>query len=311
MNIYLIAAESYRLITQEINKIVKDNSYILMNLKKVTLNDIIKEASYFNIGDSKKIIVVTNAYLFGSTKVNEKDSELLINYLNNPCPTTDIIFTTQEGIDLRKKATKIVKEKYHLLNVLPKTWREKEDEIKKYVQENKFTIDLESINYIISNTSSLDEIYNELDKIFLFYNKPSLIKINDVKNIVGSIIDNNNFHFVSAVIDKDLKKALKLLQNLKVYKVEPLTLIVLLAREYRNMFYLRKYQSQNLTSWEIGKRMNLQEWQVNKLYANSLKYSEKEILETIHNLADLDIGIKTGRLDKDVALMTFLIKVCA
>ena len=57
--------------------------------------------------------------------------------------------------------------------------------------------------------------------------------------------------------------------------------------------------------------MNLQEWQVNKLYANSLKYSEKEILETIHNLADLDIGIKTGRLDKDVALMTFLIKVCA
>ena len=170
---------------------------------------------------------------------------------------------------------------------------------------------MESINYIISNTSSLDEIYNELDKIFLFYNKPSLIKINDVKNIVGSIIDNNNFHFVSAVIDKDLKKALKLLQNLKVYKVEPLTLIVLLAREYRNMFYLRKYQSQNLTSWEIGKRMNLQEWQVNKLYANSLKYSEKEILETIHNLADLDIGIKTGRLDKDVALMTFLIKVCA
>ena len=311
MNIYLIAAESYRLIMQEINKIVKNNAYILMNLKKVTLNDLLKEASYFNIGESKKIIVVTNAYLFGSTKVNEKDNELLINYLNNPCPTTDIIFTTLEGIDLRKKATKIVKEKYHLLNILPKTWREKEDEIQKYVQENKFTIDRESINHIISNTSSLDEIYNELDKIFLFYNKPSLIKINDVKNIVGSIIDNNNFHFVGAVIDKDLKKALKLWQNLKVYKVEPLTLIVLLAREYRNMFYLREYQSQNLTIREIGKRMNLQEWQVNKLYNNSLRYTEKEILDAIHNLANLDIGIKTGKMDKDVALMTFLVEVCA
>lgn len=311
MNIYLITAESYRLIANEVQKIVKNKNYLTMNLNRVTLEDVFKEANYYGLGDTEKIIVVSNAYLFGSNKINEKDVDILLNYLNNPNSRTTIIFTTLETIDLRKKQTKLIKEKFHLINILPLSWKDKENEIQKYVNNAGYIIDNNSINYIINNTTSLDQIFNELDKIFLYYNKAGKIDYKDITKIVGSIIDNNNFHFVSAVVDRNLNIAMKLFYNLKVYKVEPVTLIVLLAREYRNMYYLKEYQKQKLDIKEISKNMALQDWQINKLYTSSLKYQEAEILDIIKKLANIDIGIKTGKYDKDAALMTFLVEICA
>ena len=76
------------------------------------------------------------------------------------------------------------------------------------------------------------------------------------------------------------------------------------------MFYLKKYQSKKLSLKDISKKMNMQDWQINKLYAQSIKYQEEELLENIKKLANLDLGIKIGSLDKDVALMSFLIKAC-
>lgn len=311
MNNYLISTESYRLIDKEIKKIVKNNDYFVMNLNKVTLEDIIKEANYFSFDNNIKYIVVSNANIFGTTKITDKDNDLLVSYLSKPNPNTVIIFTTLNGIDLRKKITKMMKDKYTLINILPFNYQEKDDTITNYVKENGFTIDTNAKQYILNNTSSLDMIYNELDKVFLYYNSKTNIKLEDVKKIVGSLIDNNNFHFVNAVIVKNLQESLKLYNNLKVYKVESLALINLLAREYRLMYYLKRYQSKKLQIREISKKLSLQDWQVNKLYQNSLAYTEEELLSNIKKLANVDIGIKTGALDKDVALISFLVDVCA
>lgn len=310
MNIYLISAPSYHLINDEIKKIVKDKNYISFNLNSVSIDDLLKEASYFGLGEDEKIIVVRNASIFTSSKSSEADTDKLMKYLNNPPMGTTIIFTTLNPIDSRKKCTKIIKDKYHLINILPFKWKDNERAIIKYCEENKYSIENEAINYLINNTNNLDSIYQELDKIFLYYNKPTKILYKDIKNIVGSIIDNNNFHFVDAVIAKDLNTSLRLLQNLKVYKVEPLSLIILLAREYRLMYYLKQYQKNHLATSAICKELNLQDWQVNKLYTSSVAYTENELLDNLRKLADLDLGIKTGQFDKDAALMSFLVTVC-
>ncbi len=310
MNIYLIAASSYHLINREIKNIVKNRNYLTMSLNKVSLEDVIKEASYFSLDPNQKIIVVSNANYFSSAKTSDKDNELLLNYLTNPNSQTIIIFTTQNGVDLRKKCVKLIKEKYCLINIPDYSWKDTEAEIKKYVKEHGYTIDSDAINYIMNNTSSLDMIYNECDKLFLYYNAPGKIKIEDVKKIVGSIIDNNNFHFVSAVVAKNLPLSLKLLQNLKVYKVEPISLIILLAREYRLMYYLKRYQKNKYTMAMICKELGLQDWQVNKLYNNSISFSEDELLTNIKKLACLDLGIKKGLFDKDAAIVSFLVDIC-
>ena len=220
MNIYLISNESYRLINKEIKKIVKNNNFEIFNMNKSSIKEILEEASYFSLDNNQKYLVVTNADVFSADKVNDTTTDSLLNYFNNPNLNTVIIFTTQKPIDSRKKIVKELKSKYKIINTPKMDKKTINSLLTNYVKEQDFDIDWETVNYVINNSySNLDIMFNELDKIMLYYNFPCRIKYQDVVAIVGTELDNNNFHFVSAVVEKKLDEALKLLNSLKINKV--------------------------------------------------------------------------------------------
>ncbi len=312
MNIYLISNESFRLIDKEITKIVKDNPYENFNLNKSSIKEVLEEASYFSLDNNPKFLVVSNADIFGSDKIDDSITDSLINYFNNPNPNTVIIFTTQKPIDSRKKIVKELKSKYKIINTPKMDRKQISSIITNYVKENDFDIDYQSCNYLINNCyNSLDIMLNELDKIMLYYNFPCRIKYTDVIAITGVELDSNNFHFVNAVIDKKLDEALKMLNSLKIYKVDSTILATLLAREYRLMYYVKKMYQDRIDMNEICQNLNLADWQVNKLYNNGLHYSEKELLKNLVDLCNIDMNIKKGIWDKDIALYGFLLDACS
>lgn len=311
MNVYLISIESYHLIDLEVKKIIKDNQVIKYNLNKSNIKKVIEEANYFSLTGEQKYIVVYNADFFGSDKIDEKNSEIILNYLKNPNLTTTIIFTTQKQIDSRKKIVKEIKDNYKLIYNAKMDKRALTETILKYVHENEFEIDYNSINYIINNSyNNLDIMFNELDKIFIYYNFPCTIKLKDITKILGEELDNNNFHFVNAVIEKDLKKSIKIYNSLRIYKVEPTSLIILLAREYRLMYYVSKMYQNQISLREISNNLNLADWQIDKLYNNAIHYKEKELLKNLVDLCNLDKNIKKGIWDKNTAIYNFLLEAC-
>ena len=311
MNVYLISIESYHLIDLEVKKIIKDNQVIKYNLNKSNIKEVIEEANYFSLTGEQKYIVVYNADFFGSDKIDEKNSEIILNYLKNPNLTTTIIFTTQKQIDSRKKIVKEIKDNYKLIYKSKMDKRALTETILKYVHENEFEIDYNSINYIINNSyNNLDIMFNELDKIFIYYNFPCTIKLKDITKILGEELDNNNFHFVNAVIEKDLKKSIKIYNSLRIYKVEPTSLIILLAREYRLMYYVSKMYQNQISLREISNNLNLADWQIDKLYNNAIHYKEKELLKNLVDLCNLDKNIKKGIWDKNTAIYNFLLEAC-
>lgn len=312
MNIYLISNESFRLIDKEISKIVKDNSYEIFNLNKSSIKEVLEEAAYFSLDNNKKFLVVSNSDIFGSDKIDESITDALINYFNNPNLNTVIIFTTQKPIDSRKKIVKELKSKYKIINTPKMDKKTINSLLTNYVKEQDFDIDWETVNYVINNSySNLDIMFNELDKIMLYYNFPCRIKYQDVVAIVGTELDNNNFHFVSAVVEKKLDEALKLLNSLKIYKVDSNVLATLLAREYRLMYYVKKMYQNKISLSEICSNLSLADWQVNKLYNNGIHYSESELLKNLVDLCNIDMNIKKGIWDKDIALYGFLLDTCS
>ena len=311
MNIYLISVESYHLIDWEVKKIVNENPAIKYNMNKASIKEVIEEANYFSLTGDQKYLIINNADFFGTDKLDEKDSELILNYLKEPNLTTTIIFTTQKQIDSRKKIVKIIKDNYELIYKPKMDKRSLTELITKYVQENEYNIDYNSVNYLINNSyNNLDIIYNELDKIFLYYNFPCTIKLQDIIKIIGEELDSNNFHFVNAVIEKNLKKSIKIYNSLRIYKVEPTSLIVLLAREYRLMYYVLKMYQNHTSLSEISNNLNLADWQIQKLYNNAIHYKEKELLKNLTELCNLDKNIKKGIWDKNTAIYNFLLEAC-
>lgn len=308
---YLISEDSYRLIDKKVKEIVGNNETINFNMRINNLKEVIEEASYLGLGIDKKWILVSNANIFGSEKVSDEDTELLLNYLEKPNENSNIIFTTQEGIDLRKKITKEIKNKGTLINIVKPDKRGINSLLTNYLRSYNYDIDYNTVNYIIDNSyDNLDIMFNELDKIIIFYGHPCKVKYDDIINIVGKETTNNNFLFISSVIEKNLFKSINILDNLKVYKVEPLSLVLLLAREYRLMYYVKiMYNKYSLR--EIMSKLQLQEWQVSKLYNNSRSYTEEELENYLVNLCKIDINVKKGLIDKDTCLYPFIMEVCS
>lgn len=308
---YLIYGESFRLIDEEVKKIIKDSENVVeMDLMLSTLEDVFTEATYVSMFSEKKYILIKNADFFASGKITDEEIEMFLNYMQNPVALSVLIFITYEKIDLRKKITKSFKEKYKILSVNSVSMDDLVQKIRTYVKQNKYTISTEIIQYILTSCqNNFDLVYNELNKIFLFYSNPCEIQFEDVKQIVSHSIQDNNFKFVEAVIAKQLIKANHILQDLYALKVDPIALLMLLAREYRLMYSTNFLRSSGYSIPMISKELGLQDWQVDKFLKSSSKYSNEELEEYLKQLAILDFQIKSGASDKFLALKTFLLAI--
>lgn len=308
---YLIYGESYRLIEEEINKIIKENTNIItLDLNLSSLEDVIREATYVSMFQEQKFLIVKNAFFFACGKTNEEELEILLKYMENPIALTTIIFTMYEKVDARKKIYKEFAKKYKVISTGTLSNNDLMTKIRDIGFKKKFQMDNETIEYIINACgNNYDLIYSELNKIFLYYKEPQKINLEDVKEIVSKVLADNNFKFVDAVINKNAFLSLKLLEDLYILKVDPIALLLLLTREYRLMLSTMILLESGVRKKDIGRQLGLQDWQVDKIQRESTNYYKDDLTNFLKKLSLIDYRIKSGNGDKYLELKTFLLEV--
>lgn len=308
---YLVYGESFRLVEEEVNKIIKEDMVVVtMDLADVRLQDVLLEAQYVSMFQEKKILLVKNATFFASSKTKDEDIELLLQYMEKPVDLTTIVFILYDKIDGRKKITKAFSEKYKIISVGNLSFNDLMTKTRDYVFKNKYKIENETLQYILMCCqNNYDFIYNELNKIFLYYNEPQIIKMEDVKNIVSKTLEDNNFKFVEAVVNKDVKKILSILDDLYTLKVDPIALLLLLAREYRLMYSVVHLSELGYRKSALMKCLALQDWQIDKLLRTSASYYKSDLASYLISLAEMDYKIKKGEMDRFMALKNFLLEI--
>ncbi len=312
MKIYLISGDSYLLVNEKISEIIKDSKNIsTLDLNINTLEDIILEAGYISMFDEEKYIIVKNANFFGSGKLKEEEQNIILNYFSNPNPNTTIIFTCYEKLDLRKKVTKTLKEKYTLISIPSLKSYEVENKLASYFKNLSYKIDMDTIKYIVSNSlSNYDIVMSEASKILLYYETPCYIKKEDVEKIASKSINSNNFLFVDALVEGNLEKSLELFNDLKIMKVEPSVLLSLIARDFRIMLNIKNMQGKNIREYEMMHELNLMDWQLEKYLKKIFPFKIKELESVLLKLAKLDLDIKSGKIDRYLGLELLILDLC-
>lgn len=317
-NVYLIASNSYRLLDEELNKIIDNNPFTTYDLNNSSLDDVLEEAAYFSFFAEKKYIVVRNANIFG-TKVNKKNEEdkgskkdeQLLKYLEEPNLNTVLIFTLFGHVDGKKKISKIIKDNYNLINIDDLKPKDIYDKVDKMMKASGYKIDYNTIYYIINNCyNNYDLVYNELEKIKLYYGKGCNVKFDDVVEIVSKNIEDNNFKFIDAVVGKNIKDAFQIYDDLMLQKVEPIMLLNMIAKEVRNMLIAKKMIKKK-SKKEIMEILGIRfDFQIDKIINNGYSFKESELEGYLVKLCDFDYRIKSGRISNKLALTMFIIDIC-
>ena len=303
--LYLLYGTKEYLVQNEIKKITKN--FENLNISRYDLNNnliqnIINDCITISLFSEKKIVICENANMFTGT--TSKDSEIIEEYLNNPNPDTTLIFTVNnEKIDERKKITKLIKK-----NGIVKSFNENENAMQIIKRELKdYQIDNSLINLLIDRVGDNRQILEkELEKIKI-YKDNNVITKEDILNVVTKKIDTNTFTLLDCIVKNNKNKALEIYYELIKLNEEPIKIITMLANQFRIMYQSKELLKKGLSEKDIATTLKIHPYRVKLAIQNGRKYSSGLLLQYISDLADMDINIKTGQTDKNLALELFIL----
>ena len=297
------------LIDSYIDKIKKKEKIEDINISKYSVDDnienIIEDASTISLFDSKKLIIVENELLFNGKKTI--DTSNLENYISNYNPNTILIFTVfSDTVDTRRKLYKIIKEKGKVEEF------NKITNINSYVKKlfDGYNISYNTINLFIKRVGNdLNSLSNEAEKIKIYKIDDKIITDKDIIDCTHEKIDINIFKFIDNIINKNKKESITTYKEMLKVGEEPIKIIVMLANQFRLMYQAKILTSKGYTEEDIANLLHLKKYPVHLAIQKGYRYTSDTLLKHLEELADLDIKIKSGEIDKNLALELFLLRI--
>ena len=124
---------------------LRDFNYALFDGDTVSLEEVINAANTLPVFSEKRLVVVKNAPWFEGTD----EEELLLAYLENPSPTTCLVFLAGDQVDARRRPYKILAKNGIVLKTSsPKKGREKVYFIRNGWQQGK-KMDYQAQEYLL------------------------------------------------------------------------------------------------------------------------------------------------------------------
>lgn len=308
-NVYLIYGPDYELIKREINKIVKDGDDVInYDLQTSSLKEALDDLLCISMFSDRKVVVAFNPMFFTSEKKEEKDIEYLLNYINDTHDNILIFVVNEEKIDERKKITKLFKTKCKVI------YKEKIDtkNITSFIisefKENGYKIDYKDANYFKEIVGdNIDILISEINKMIVYKDNDKQIKKEDIDNISSKAYKDNIFDLIEGIVNKNYKKIFEIYDDLIVLGEEPIKIIALLSSNLIFMYQVKLLSSLGKYEKEISDRLKAHPYRVKLSIEN--RFSLKEIKILINKLHNLDLDIKTGKIDKNNGLKNFLLQL--
>lgn len=307
----LYGQENY-LIEKEIQMIKQREKIDSLNvttydLELTSLKDIIEDANSLSLFSQNKMIIVDNAYIFTGTipkKACEQDISILENYLSNPSDTILIFVVRKEKLDERKKIVKLLKKDNLLFEY------NKVKDLYSFVKNefNDYEISRDVVNLFLKRVGeNLGIIEQEINKLKLYKINDKTITKDDVLNVTSKTINTNIFDLIENIVLNQKEQAISNYREMIKLGQEPIMILITLANQFRLIYQSKKLYQKGYSKRDIASELKVHPYAVEKALEKGNYFSEKLLLSLIEKLADIDIQIKSGLIDKNIAMELFIL----
>jgi len=318
MVIYLHGDDSYRSLQRL--KTLKEG--FIKKFDKSSLNVVILDKDKLEFADwqkavaasgflaQKRLIVIKNLI---TNKKNKEVCQEIADYLTPQNLKGDNIIIFWEGKQIKSSVLgnklKKVADKTELFNLLENTQLNKW--INKEVAQLKGKIDSEAVRQLVEKVGdNLWQMSNELNKLVSYKNGKE-IKAKDVELFVRSKYDQDIFHLTDALGAKNAKLASKLIGDQLNSGNHPLALLATLSWQFRNLILIKSKLDQGVPSFDIASDLKIHPYVVKKSVAMLQKFELAELKKAYQGLLEIDLKLKTSRVDPKTLLNLFVIKIAS
>jgi len=227
-------------------------------------------------------------------RLREADEDLLIRYLNNPVPSTVMIFTADE-LDKRKKSSKALLDVCTVVEFAPLKDMEAKTWAKTRLKELKITADEQVLSEIIRLVGTdVQTLFNEIDKLASAAANTGRITLDLVDELIGRSRELSNFELGDHLLAGNRKRALETLHRLLEDGAEPVMLVGLIAGNYHRLA-LGKHLLTRGGREEVFRNISLPPFKRDAYISTLQRSSAGKIARGIQLTAAADLAIKTSQ----------------
>ena len=302
---YLIDKGVKRLLDRVVSPDFRDFNYNVFYGNECKGDEIFSAAQTLPMFSEQRAILVKK-----SQDLSVAALDVLLAYIQNPSPTTCLIFQG-EKIDQRKKFFAEIKKNDRLVEFK----RPYENQLGTFIRDEVHAcgkrIDpaaAELLAYMVGN--NLQELVSQIEKVVTYCGVRDGVTIGDVKAVVSDTKVDTVFELVDAFGEKNLNKALRTLYTILRDGEAPLLLLAMLARHFRQLWRVRELLDRKVPTAEIGKAAGINPYFLKKVVDQARNYRTGELKGIFERLLELDLALKTSGGKPAALLERLTIEVC-
>lgn len=271
--------------------------------KDISVGEIIDLAETLPFLADRRVIFLTDSNLFKS------GGEKMAEYLSAPNETTFFVFTESE-VDKRSRLYKTVNAKGYAAEFKIQD----ESTLKRWVatslaRDGKKIME-NTVQFLLQKTGTdMENIQMELEKLVCYCLDREVITDADVEAVCTTRISNHIFDMISAIADKQQKKALELYYDLLALKEPPMRILFLIARQCNLLLQTRELKSKGHDNRTIATRIGVPPFAAGKYVAQASRFRTAALRRAVAQCVEAEEAVKTGRINDRMSVEILILSV--
>ena len=258
--------------------------------KGIDIKELISLSDTMPFFAEKRLILIEDSGFFKSP------AEELAAYLSQIPDTTCMIFVESE-VDKRSRMFKKVKEVGYVCEM----GRQDLGQLAKWAgtllsREGK-KITGNTMELFLSKTGDdMENIRMELEKLVSYTLGRDIITAEDVEAICTERVTNKIFEMVTAIVNRQTRKAMDLYEDLLTLKEPPMRILFLIARQFNQLLQVKELMGRGMDKSGIASKLKIPPFAAGKIMPQARSFSKEAILSYVNLCVDAEEAVKTGKL---------------
>ena len=261
--------------------------------RDAAMNDVLTHAKRFPMMSERQVVIVKEAQNIPDIN-REKGQKLLSGYLENPVPSTVLVFCHKnKTLDKRKALGKAV-EKYAVALTTKKLYDNQVPAwIENYMASKGFSATAKAVQMLADSIGvDLERLSNEIDKILINFKEPVQIDEQTVHKYVGISKDYNVFELQKALIVKDVVKANKIVNYFEANaKKNPILPVIAILFSFFSKL-LVAHHTKDKSERNLASALRVSPYFVKDYLVALRHYPLPNVINNIHYIRQADLRSK-------------------
>lgn len=284
------------------------------DMEETPLEDAVNSAMTIPFLSERKGVILRNCvFLTAGKSPKELDQPLpyLFRYLSNPSPSTVMILQAPyEKLDTRKQVYRACEESCRIVECAASKKEDIYALVKKTVAEAGKTMDADALEEFVNRTDRDASLaVHELEKLLLYADTLPRIDLAMVWKVTTRNLEDNVFELVNAILARDSRTVTRVYQDLFRVGTEPMNVLSLVIGKFQEILYAKELLRTNRSFEDIMKFFNATKGRTYYIVKNAKDLSDDQLSRYMNELEKIDFRIKSGALDKKIALELFLLGI--